>query len=305
VGTLRVKLWGTRGLVSSPGHDTAIYGGNTPCVQILHKNNLIIVDTGFGCCNLGEDLLERILVNKEDLKIHIFYTHFHWDHIQALPFFMPIYFANTQLNIYSPEPQETTASNLEILFDASYSPFESLFTMPAVVKVHQITKNLEIDGLKIDFHAVDHGSSLGETEAHETYAYKFTNEKNESIALLTDHEARSSLRNDSLIEFAKECNLLIHDAQYTEKEYNKYAGWGHSTSQQALENALKMGAVKTLLTHHHPFRTDVAIEKINHELRQDERFHSLKFEFATELVEYEVGNKKKKKKSTNKVSKVG
>ena len=135
MGSLRVKLWGTRGLISAPGQETAIYGGNTPCVQILHKNNLIIVDTGFGCCNLGEELMERIVVNREELNIHIIYTHFHWDHIQGLPFFMPIYFANTTLNIYSPVPKKVTHSNLDILFDGSYSPFDGLMAMPSEIKI--------------------------------------------------------------------------------------------------------------------------------------------------------------------------
>ncbi len=295
MGSLRVKLWGTRGLISSPGQDTAIYGGNTPCVQILHKNHLIIVDTGFGCCNLGEELMERIVVNREELNIHIIYTHFHWDHIQGLPFFMPIYFTNTSLNLYSPEPKDVTHEKLDILFDGSYSPFDGLMAMPSKVKISQINQSFEIDGLRINYQAVNHGTDVGNLVEHETYSYRFENEENESIVLVTDHEGRSGLRNNEVINFAKDCNMLIHDAQFTEEEYHKHMGWGHSTARQALNNALKANAASTLLTHHHPDRTDRDILRLNRELIQEKRFNKLKFEFARELIEYEVSKASKKK----------
>ena len=86
---MKLKFWGTRGLISSPSKDTAVYGGNTSCIQLEHKNQVVIIDTGFGACNLGEELMQRILNDGENLQIHIFYSHFHWDHIQGLPFFIP------------------------------------------------------------------------------------------------------------------------------------------------------------------------------------------------------------------------
>lgn len=294
MGSLRVKFWGTRGLYSSPRAETSIFGGNTPCLQILHKNHLILIDTGFGSTNLGDELMSRILDQQENLTIHIFYTHFHWDHVQGLPFFKPIYFKTTTINIYSPEPKAATLENLNILFDGSYSPFESLLTMPAAINIHSLDGTFELDGLKIEFAPVDHGHDpkaieSGEPHAHgETYAYRLTNEDGQSVCLITDHEARLSKRNRALVKFAKDVDVLIHDGQYLDSEYPKHVGWGHSSANQALDNALKIGAKLTLLTHHDPSRNDKDLQGLHRSLMRIPKFRPLSFEFAREDVIYDV-----------------
>lgn len=296
-----VTIWGTRGLIASPHRDKAIFGGNTPCVQVQHENQLIIVDSGFGIANLGEILLQRILTKQEALQVHIFYTHFHWDHIQGLPFFKPIYFESTELHLYSPESTETTLDNLNILFDGSYSPFESLLKMQAHVHLHQLKGPMNLHGLKIAYQAVDHGSiqsensgSTANQSAHSTYAYRFTAESGQSICLITDHEARPSPQNTAVVNFAKRCDLLIHDAQFLPHEYPAHVGWGHSTTTQALDNALHIDAAKVLLTHHAPDRTDRELMHEHHRLMQVPCYIPLNFEFAREDVEYIAANRNNK-----------
>jgi ribonuclease BN (tRNA processing enzyme) len=263
-------------------------------VQILYKDHLILVDTGFGCCNLGEELMQRIIVNREELKVHIFFTHFHWDHIQGLPFFLPIHITTTTMNLYSPVPKKDLLSNLDILFDGSYSPFEGLMAMPSDVRIKQQEKTIDLDGLKIDYHPVDHGdSSEDELPTHKTYAYRFTAPEGESVCIVTDHEARKTPLNEKVIAFAKDCDTLIHDAQYTEKEYESHVGWGHSTPNQALENAIKMNAAFTLLTHHEPSRTDREIMNMHRMLSQEKKFKKLAFEFAREGIIFDVEKRKK------------
>ena len=93
--SLKVKFWGTRGLISSPFTDTLEFGGNTTCIQVLYKDHLIIIDAGFGASLLGEALMPRILQKKEKLHVHLFFSHFHWDYVQGLPFFHPIYFPSS------------------------------------------------------------------------------------------------------------------------------------------------------------------------------------------------------------------
>jgi phosphoribosyl 1,2-cyclic phosphodiesterase len=288
MGSLGIKFWGTRGLISSPRPETSIFGGNTPCVQILYKDHLILVDTGFGCTNLGDELMDRILQKKEDLTIHILYTHFHWDHVQGLPFFKPIYFKNTTINLYSPEPEGALLENLNILFDGSYSPFESLLTMPAAIKLHSLTAPLELDGLKIEFKPVDHSLDASHKAACETYAYKFTAPDGQSVALITDHEARSSAKNKALVQFAKDVDVLIHDGQYFEEEYANHVGWGHSSAKAALENAIKIGSKLTLLTHHDPAHNDKDLQALHRALMKSPKFRPLNFEFARENVVYDV-----------------
>ena len=284
---LRLKFWGTRGLISSPNKDTAIYGGNTSCIQLLHKSDLIIIDTGFGVTNLGEVLMPRILAGQESLTVHIFYTHFHWDHIQGLPFFHPIYFPTSTLNLYSPLSTESMKENLDLLFDGSYSPFAGVDSMPSQVNFISIKESLEVSGLKVSYCPLDHGWH----EAN-TYAYKFEEEETGiSLVVASDHEARASSINDQFISFAKECDLLVHDAQYTEDEYKGHVGWGHSSMKQALENSVKSKAKRTLLSHHDPKRTDNELKKARKDYGKQPAYKDLDFDFAKESVIYTLEKK--------------
>jgi phosphoribosyl 1,2-cyclic phosphodiesterase len=280
-------------MISSPRPETAIFGGNTPCIQVLHKNHLIIVDTGFGCTNLGDILIDRIITNREELTVHIFFTHFHWDHIQGLPFFKPIYFTTTTMHLYSPVESQTMLENLNVLFDGSYSPFESLMSMQAQINLAHLKEPVEIDGLRVEFHAVDHGSDGTNIVHNDAYAFKFTNTEGESVCIITDHEAKNSHTNKSLINFAKNCDILVHDAQYTEAEYASHAGWGHSSVNQALANALKINAGLTVLTHHAPNRNDRDLQTLHRSLLHTPKFKNLNFEFAREDTVYDVAKIKR------------
>lgn len=292
---MRVKFWGTRGMISSPRPETAIFGGNTPCIQLLHENHLILVDTGFGCTNLGDELMERIVNHGDQLNIHIFFTHFHWDHIQGLPFFKPIYFTTTTLNLYSPVDSRTMLGNLDVLFDGSYSPFESLMSMQAKINLVQLKGKQEIEGLKVEYHAVNHGSDTRNIVHNDCYAFKFTKSDNSSVVIITDHEAQQSPVNRSLIEFAKNCDILVHDAQYTEDEYARHTGWGHSSVSQALANAQKINAGLTVLTHHAPNRNDRELQSLHRSLLQSSKYKQLNFEFAREDTIYDVAKIKRYK----------
>lgn len=285
---MKLKFWGTRGLISSPSKNTALYGGNTSCIQIINKNQIFIVDTGFGACNLGENLMQRIVKNNEHLHIHIFYTHFHWDHIQGLSFFHPIYFESTTINIYSPLPVDVAHSNLNLLFDGSYSPFAGIDSMASSISFHQLTAPVLVDGIKVDSIQLDHGQNSEEGTDSMCFALRFINQKGKKIVIATDHEARPSKLNTNLIDFANRSDILVHDAQFSGEEYKSKVGWGHSTFEQALANGKKCSAKKLLLTHHHPKRTDDQIIKISEKLAMDPRFINLNFEFAKEKSEFEV-----------------
>ncbi len=280
-----IKFWGTRGLISSPRKDTAIYGGNTTCMQIVYKDHLIIVDTGFGACNLGEKLMQKILTHQAKLQIHIFYTHFHWDHIQGLPFFHPIYFPSTTLNIYSPLPVNVAHQNLDQLFDGSYSPFSGLSSMASTININEFSKAVMLDGLMVSFCPVDHANK--DENAH-CFALKFQAPTGESIVIATDHEARDNKKNEDLINFAKGATILVHDAQFTPAEYSSRQGWGHSTMQSALKNGIAAQAERVLLTHHHPHRSDEEITRTLHEFKEIAEFKSISFDFAKELAHYEA-----------------
>lgn len=284
---MKIKFWGTRGLISSPGKDTAVYGGNTSCMQILHKNHIIIVDTGFGACNLGEQLMARILEGGEKLNIHIFFTHFHWDHIQGLPFFHPIYFETSTINIYSPLPVNVAHENLNLLFDGSYSPFAGIDSMASSISFHQLSAPVLVGGLTVESLPLDHGHSEDSEHASQCFALRFSTNEHK-IVIATDHEARPSETNKNLLDFARNADIFVHDAQYNEEEYASKVGWGHSTYTQAIENGKKSSAKKILLTHHHPTRTDEQIDKVAQKLSSNPQYAALDFEFAKEDTEYDA-----------------
>lgn len=277
-------------MISAPSVETTLFGGNTACIQIIHGDTLILVDTGFGASQFGEKLMKRILKNKESLNVHIFYTHFHWDHIQGLPFFHPIYFPSSTLHIYSPESPDTMMDNLDVLFDGSYSPFSGISKMPSKINFNRLEGSLCLDSLTVDYIPVNHGDA--DVSGHQTYAYKFTchspDGSSESVAIVTDHEAVASPANDRIVQFAKGCDLLVHDGQFTDAEYKRKHTWGHSSMRQALHNALRIAPGRTLLTHHDPAHTDQMLLKQFHKLKAERKFNPLEFEFAREDYVYEV-----------------
>ncbi|MBP9707584.1 MAG: MBL fold metallo-hydrolase [Oligoflexales bacterium] len=297
MGHLGIKFWGTRGLVSSPSPDVAKYGGNTTCLEIIGAHNtddeISIVDTGFGACKLGEKLMQAAFASGRSLTINIFYTHFHWDHTQGLPFFHPIYLPDTKIKIYSPVAPALTKENLDILFDGSYSPFSGIDSMPSQIEFVQLKQNDKIGNLAVEFAPVDHGRELTNQLVLPTYAYKFSINSSSSVGILTDHEARPSHCNQALIELMQKVDILIHDGQFTDAEYKSHVGWGHSSLSQALDNILACKAKLGILTHHAPGRSDAEIDLLQKNNRNIKKYKNLTFGFAEEDRVYLVESSKK------------
>ncbi len=282
--SLKVKFWGTRGLISSPFKDTLEFGGNTTCIQVLYKDHLIVIDAGFGASLLGEALMPRILQKKENLHVHLFFSHFHWDYVQGLPFFHPIYFPSSSLSLYAPMEKEELWKNLDLLFDGSYSPFNGINSMPSKINFTELKKSLYIGDLKIDFMALRYQLN----DHHQTFAYKFTTPEDKKLVVTPAYEAEASQDNLQFIKFSSGADLLIHDAQYTQEEYKFRKNWGHSTMEQALENSRKAQAKKVLMTHHDPRRKDDEFINLSSVYKEKPEFKNIDFEFAKENVIYKV-----------------
>lgn len=279
--SLRVKFWGTRGIVPSPRFKTSIFGGNTNCVEILTGGNeIIVVDTGHGAAILGETLQKRIVEKKENLDIHIFFTHFHWDHVLGLPFFHPIYYENTNIHLYAPYSHKEMLKNLDVLFDGSYSPFSGIESMPSRITFHHLIKPIHVGDLKVSFTEVNHHIEGIEGLHLPTFAYRFDLHSNSAV-VATDHEAdKDHQLNERLVKFAAFTNILVHDGQFTDEDF--IPGWGHSTVTQAMENGklIKPGII--ILSHHHPHRDDEDILALEKAYRAKEEYKGLNFAFAKE-----------------------
>jgi phosphoribosyl 1,2-cyclic phosphodiesterase len=251
---MKIKLLGTRGSIPTPGKDTVKYGGNTTCVDLtLNSGKKIIIDAGSGMRVLSQEILAEKINH-----INLFLTHSHWDHIQGFPFFIPIYIPNFSIKIFAASP--TYGRLLEILKGQMQSlyypvPFKQI---GANIEFEKIRKSgISIDGVKI--------SSILTNHPLETHAFKFE-EDGKSLVFMSDneldHQDIATVPYEEHLDFIKDSDVLIHDAQYEKEEMEKHKSWGHSSWEQTVAFA-KEGNIKTLyLTHYDPARKDKQIDKI-------------------------------------------
>ncbi len=232
---MRVKLWGTRGSVPSPGPETIRYGGNTSCVGVtLSDGTLLALDAGTGIRSLGLTLAE------EPARLHILLTHLHLDHIQGLVFFAPAFRPQTEIVIWGPaSPEASLRDRIARYISAPLSPVE-VRELPCDVSFrHCPESEWEIGPARISAASVTHrGPTLGYT----------ISEDDAKLAYIPDHEPALSGEIDSLEEdwisgfdLARDATLLIHDGQYSDAEYPDHLGWGHSSISHALSFAQPHG----------------------------------------------------------------
>jgi phosphoribosyl 1,2-cyclic phosphodiesterase len=247
---LRIKIWGARGSVPSPGPETIRYGGNTSCVQVtLDDGTILALDAGTGIRNLGLALTSRAP------ELHILLTHLHLDHIQGLMFFAPAFRPDTKIVIWGPAaPNASLQDRIARYISAPLSPVE-MRELPCDVSFRNTPEvEWEIGSAKIRAASVAHrGPTLG---------YRIT-EGTSSLCYLPDHEPGLGAELAGLdsqwisgFELAKDASLLIHDCQYADAEYAEHVGWGHSRLTDALAFADRVAAERVLLFHHDPLHSD-------------------------------------------------
>jgi phosphoribosyl 1,2-cyclic phosphodiesterase len=249
---LKVMLWGTRGSVPSPGPGTAGFGGNTSCIEVKSAAGPHLVFD----CGTGIRLLSQRLVQQgRPVEIELFLTHFHWDHILGFPFLAPLYDSRNSLRIHGP-PQE--GRGVRELLMAVMGPVYFPLSFQAV-RAHLEFFHLEDSlpwqraGLEVTSMRVQHPGN--------THGFRLRH-GNASLAYIPDNElgvaeALPGTRwYEELLRFLDGVDLLLHDAMYTDQEYETRGGWGHSTFNQALQLAIDAGVRRLCLFHHAPDRTD-------------------------------------------------
>ncbi len=261
---MHVRFWGTRGSIPTPGHRTAIYGGNTSCVEIQTSDGTtLIVDCGTGIRVLGLDMLRR----PGPHRIHLLIGHTHWDHIQGFPFFTPAFLPGTELNIYGSSAfQRSLEDSLSGQMQYSYFP----------VKLQDLASRLHYTELEEGFFRI--GEILVETQylnhTAPTIAYRFSCD-GATVAYVTDHEPFWNSPGPEFhhpgdqrhIEFLRGADLVIHDAQYTSAEYRTKLGWGHSPTDYVTDIAIAAGVVRLALFHHDPTHDDDTLKRIEDDQR--------------------------------------
>lgn len=266
---LEVVFYGTRGSISAPHQDILRYGSLTSCVVVKNGDRSIVLDAGFGIGFYSDHLANKMG------QFHVLISHFHWDHIQGLNYFGPVHHPKSTNNFYSPFKVEQLQEIMDIYFDGSYGPFNGWEALNSKFEFHRLTGDLEINGFKVSFKPLNHTDPC--------YAYKIT-DGNSSVVYASDHEAINNVVNREFIDWAKGCDILVHDAMFRNEEYEHKIGWGHSTYDMACENARKMGTKKILLTHHEPLRSDDDLDRIEVELKT--KYPDLDLSCAKQVVTY-------------------
>ncbi|MDC7225853.1 MAG: MBL fold metallo-hydrolase [Spirochaetales bacterium] len=238
-------------LAGIPPYLIETVGGNTTCIEIrLKDNSCIIIDAGSGIRELGINILKK----RENIKkFHIFFTHFHWDHILGLPFFDPAYIPGYELHFYSPVKHMESA--LRSQMELPYFPV-TMDAFGADLHFHTINDEImNISGAEISWRRVKHPGGC--------FSYKIS-EGGKDFIFSTDTELteRDFRRSPENTEFYEGTDLIVMDSQYTLGEAIEKYDWGHSSYSLAVDFASEWKIPKVVLFHHEPKYEDKKIYKI-------------------------------------------
>jgi phosphoribosyl 1,2-cyclic phosphodiesterase len=265
---MKVRFWGVRGSIASPGPHTVRYGGNTTCIEIRTDNNeLIILDAGTGIFPLSQTLLAEM-----PITANVLITHSHWDHIQGLPFFIPNFIPGNTLRLhggfdpvsgkgieqvmsvqlqysYFPVREEEMKGRIEYV---TLSPGEPVQVGSATVTPCLLNHPVVDFGYRIDCN----GKSVFFTGDHEP-PYNIYDPQDEGYAA---YQSLVDEKNRAIVEAIRGVDVLIADTSYTAEEYPAKKGWGHGTFATSIELAQQAGVQVLFCTHHEPTRSDDALE---------------------------------------------
>ncbi|MBT7950786.1 MAG: MBL fold metallo-hydrolase [Gammaproteobacteria bacterium] len=271
-----LRFWGVRGSYSAPFESHLGVGGNTSCVEVRVDDQIVICDAGTGIIPLGNELMAQSKIR----NLLVILTHYHWDHICGLPFFVPAFVPDWNIDFFGPgQCDDEIKEHVSAQMQAPYFPVGTE-TWLANVNYLKPTKNQEIaqGPISFEYHNVHHPGT--------TYGYRIK-AMGKSILYISDNECSYlgksiDRKSDELteeekqlyeemkkeehlaeIEMVKDADILIHDAQYTPEDYEKKRGWGHSCYIDTVNIAIEAGVKELYLYHHDPNYDDDAMEKIH------------------------------------------
>lgn len=267
---MKLRFWGVRGSIPSPGARTARYGGNTTCIEVgTDDGTLIILDGGTGIFALAQDLLTRLPVNA-----NIFITHSHWDHIHGLPFFTPLFIPTSRVRLHGAR-DEATGQGIEhimgVQLQNSYFPVGEA-QMAATIEYHTLDVGVAVavGDAVVDNVVMNHpvtnlgyriscnGKSLFFTGDHEPFYNLYAQNDTRHAPWQLEMERRQR----DIDRAMQGVDALIYDCSYTQGEYPSKRGWGHGTFDAAIASAVRVGARTLYCTHHEPTRGDDELEAV-------------------------------------------
>jgi phosphoribosyl 1,2-cyclic phosphodiesterase len=282
-----VRFWGVRGSVPCPGPKTVKYGGNTSSLELRfgEEDRLILIDAGTGIRELAGHIMQNDLP-KGPIKTELFLTHTHWDHIMGFPFFIPIFIPNTELKVFGPVTYEedTLDKIVGSMLTYRYWPVR-LTELAAKIEYFNLkegsqdlggglwltTKYLNHPILVLGYRFEYRGKvfcTAYDTEPFRNVFDVSPDDPSYDEEAVKEGAMAAQEENDKVVSFFQGADILIHDSQYTHKEYiSSKLGWGHSSFEHAVNVAHKAGVKKLLLFHHDPDRSDAELELIEKKIQ--------------------------------------
>jgi phosphoribosyl 1,2-cyclic phosphodiesterase len=290
-----LSFWGTRGSIPTPGSRTRRYGGNTSCIAIDVDGALFILDAGTGLRELGDDLVTR---NGTPIEAHLLFSHTHWDHIQGFPFFRPAYQPTTNLHVYEIARGDERFTRLLLgQMRSEYFPVEFSDLGSHIMPEYFSDGSIRVNGITLCCLEQDHPGR--------SFAYRMETQ-DRRIVYATDTELDLSLREpeacardperlrlvpQTIVDFVRDADLLVADAQYTDEEYATKVGWGHSRIFTAVDVATTANVKRLALFHHDPSHSDDQLDTIVELARRRVEHHGSKMDVfaAREGLTLKVG----------------
>jgi phosphoribosyl 1,2-cyclic phosphodiesterase len=259
---MTVRFWGVRGSIASPGPETARVGGNTSCVEVIAESEghttRIVLDAGTGMRSLGNSLMREAASSGSPVDVTVLLSHLHWDHIQGIPFFTPLYVPGSRVRFVAGATTTPLRDSLRRQMSAPHFPVD-LADVPSTLSFQEIRDRgrFSLGPVDVAVAKANHPDSV--------HAYRLTF-GDRTIVYATDTEHYSCV-DRRLVTLAQDADVLIYDAQYTPEEYSGAAGmsrvgWGHSTYEAATELARAASVKQLVLFHHDPARDDDAVAEI-------------------------------------------